>query len=308
MTRILLILCTFWLSALGSSVTGHDAAADPIIRPVIRPVIRLCTSDWPPYTIKPEDGKPVSGLHTDIVLTAFERLGFEVEIQSVAWERCLNDTAAGLYDGLYSASFRPERAAFAIYPKQKLRAVSYVVVVSKGAAHGWTTARDAAALPQPIAVPHGFSIAHELQQMPGVTVDSGALNDMQNLRKLLDGRVGTMIAEQEAVRQAISAFEAGDLIELLDPPYQPGRDYFVIISRKFHGSEPVAQALADRLDRTLETLRAEGEFERVERNYLRQLSVSLSGRMEQRELPSLRGVPISTGERGAVQTLRPGSN
>lgn len=260
MRRILFVLGAVWLG-LGSA----PATADPMIR--------LCTSDWPPYTIKPQEGKPqdgnpVSGLHTEIVRTAFERLGFEVEIQSVAWERCLSDTAAGLYDGLYSASFRPERAAFAIYPKQRLRAVSYVVLVRKGAAHGWNAERVAAALPQPIAVPRGFAIIQDLQKIPGVTVDAGALNDFQNLAKLLEGRVGAIIAEQEGVRQAILLLDAGDRVEILEPPYQAARDYFVIISRRYHGSEAAAQELADRLDRTLVLLRAEGEFERVERRYL----------------------------------------
>ena len=259
MARILLVLLRLCL-LLAAAAAAVPAAAE-------ESTIRLCTSDWPPYTIKPQDGKPVSGSHTEIVAAAFARLGFAVEIRSMAWERCLNDAAAGLYDGLYSASFRPERAAFAIYPKQRLRAVSYVVVVRKGAAHGWSETRRVAALPQPVAVPGGFSIVHELRQMPGVTVDSGALNDAQDLSKLLDGRVGAIIAEREGARLAIAALNAAHLVETLDPPYQALRDYFLIISRQYRKSEAAAQELADRLDQVLAAMRAEGVFERIDRAY-----------------------------------------
>lgn len=97
--------------------------------------LKICTVDWPPYTVS--DGRQVGGMHTEMVKTIFKHLDQEVRISQIAWERCLKEVETGGYDAAYSASFKPDRAEYAIYPKVPLQTVSYVVVAAKDTGGGW---------------------------------------------------------------------------------------------------------------------------------------------------------------------------
>jgi polar amino acid transport system substrate-binding protein len=232
--------------------------------------LKVCTVEWPPYTIGGAAGKEVSGTHTDLVVEALKRLGFEAKVDQIPWERCLKEAENGRYDVVYSASYKPERAAFAVYPKRPLQSVSYVAVVAKGTGQGWGADHDPAKLPQPVAAPLGFSITADLKKMAGVTVDDGATTDQQNLQKLLLGRVKAMVVESSVAKLAIDKAGAAGKVEVLSPPVQSGKDYFAIVSRKHGGSEAAAQALADRLDQVLGQLEGEGFLARVTEKYLKE--------------------------------------
>src|SRR4051812_8070136 len=145
--------------------------------------LRVCTTEWPPFTVGGTAGS-VTGVHTAAVTEAFKRLGSDVKIDNVTWDRCWKEVQNGTYDAIYSASFKPERAESTIYPKVPLQTLSYVAVIRKGSEHGWD-GKDAAKLPQPVAAPRGYSITGDLKKVTGVTVDDGATSDLQDIQKLL---------------------------------------------------------------------------------------------------------------------------
>jgi polar amino acid transport system substrate-binding protein len=227
--------------------------------------LRVCTTDWPPFTLS--DGKAVTGTHTELTTAAFKRAGYEVQIDSLAWERCLKEVETGGYDAAYSASHKDERAAYAIYPQRPLQTLSYVLVVRKGAKHGWDQGKDAAKVAQPIAAPRGYSITGDLKKMAGVTVDESAITDAQNLQKLVAGRIETMAVEETVLKALIKRFDAADKIEVLQPALTSGKNYFVIVSKKHGGGEAQARKLADQLDTAIEQLDKEGFLASVSGKY-----------------------------------------
>lgn len=218
--------------------------------------LKVCTTEWPPFTVGSE-GAAVSGVHTAAITEAFKRLDHPVKIENVSWDRCWKEVEKGTYDVIYSASFKPERAESTLYPKVPLQTLSYVAVIRKGTAHTWD-GKDAAKLPQPIASPRGFSITSDLKKTAGAQIDDGALKDVQNLQKLLIQRVGSVVVEATVAKVLLTQLKAEDKLEILAAPVQSGKDYFVVVSRKFGGSPAAAQALVDRLDPVLADLAKEG--------------------------------------------------
>jgi polar amino acid transport system substrate-binding protein len=243
------------------------AAAAALLLPVVAHAapLKVCTVDWPPYTVS--DGRQVGGMHTEIVAEVFHKLGFEALIDQIAWERCLKEIETGGYDAAYSASFKPDRAQYALYPKTPLQTVSYVVVAAKGTGSGWTGSKDAAKLAQPIAAPRGFSITADLRAIAGVTVDDGAATDQQDLQKLGSGRVKTVVVESFVAKSLIPKLNLADKVEVLAPEFASGRDYFVIVSKKQGGSLEAAQKLSDQVSATLDAMRSNGELVRIMAKY-----------------------------------------
>lgn len=250
---------------------GLFAAATAIILTVAAPAqaasIRVCTTEWPPFTILDAQTKTVSGTHTELAAAALKRAGYEAQIDSLAWERCLKEVETGGYDAAYSASFKDERAAYAIYPQKPLQTLSYVMAVRKGTKHGWDAAKDGSKLPQPVAAPRGYSITADLKKMAGVTVDESAITDSQNVQKLLASRLDTMAVEETVLKALIKRFDAADKIEILQPPLASGKDYFMIVSKKFGGSEAAARKLADQLDAAVTQLDKENFLATVSSKY-----------------------------------------
>ncbi|AGX88108.1 ABC-type amino acid transporter substrate-binding protein [Candidatus Symbiobacter mobilis CR] len=216
--------------------------------------LRVCVTEWPPYQYT-RDGV-VRGVHTGLVVEAFRRLGMEPQVESVAWERCWNELAKGRYQAIFSASYNEERAARVLYPKTPLQRVAYMAVVRKGTV--WDGA-SLAALPAPLAIPRGYNVGRDLRKQ-GLAVDDGALQDRQNLEKLVAGRVGTAVIEDAAAKLLIRDMGLGDKVEILPKPVSE-KDYFVVLARQLDGSSAKAQTLLERLEAVLQDLRKERRLE-----------------------------------------------
>lgn len=160
---------------------------------------------WYPFTMV-EDGKAV-GIHIDIIKMAVEKLGYQVEFKPLPWKRCLTEAEEGKVDGIAVASYNAERAAFLRYPDDAatnptsdLRVASVEYVVVTAASSDYEFNGDVKTIPQPVMAPRGWSIVGELEKQ-GVTVDSNATGDENNLRKLLRSGDGAIVTIPEVIRQ-----------------------------------------------------------------------------------------------------------
>lgn len=199
--------------------------------------MRVCTVLWPPHTTLAADGRTPGGLHTDIVMRVMRDAGFELLVDVVSWERCLKDLADGYYAAAYAASFREERAKYAVYPAEAMDTVRYVAVIRAGEASGWDARHDYASLPQPLAAPRGWAITEEIRTRSGLPIDDNSTHNEQDIRKLLAGRIGTAVVEFRAAQQLLAAFDPGGRLQILDEPVVAERRYYIIFSRKALGEE-----------------------------------------------------------------------
>jgi polar amino acid transport system substrate-binding protein len=58
-------------------------------------VVRLSTLDWPPYTGK---DLPLGGATADVIRAAFEKVGYEIEVEYRPWKRAIDMAAKGADD------------------------------------------------------------------------------------------------------------------------------------------------------------------------------------------------------------------
>jgi ABC-type amino acid transport substrate-binding protein len=150
---------------------------------------------------------------------------------------------------------------------RRLQTVSYVVVVAKGTGGGWDAKHDLTKLAQPVAAPRGFSVTADLQNLPGVVVDDGATTDQQDMQKLGAGRVKTVVVEASVARSLIEKLHLADKVEVLSPEFVSGKDYFIIVSKRYTGSLTSAQQLVDSIASRLTEMRANGELDRIMAKY-----------------------------------------
>jgi polar amino acid transport system substrate-binding protein len=217
------------------------AAAEPL---------RVCTVIWPPHTVVAADGRTVQGAHTETVSRAMRAAGYEIAIDAVSWERCLRDVAEGYYAAAYAASFRDDRAAYAVYPRDPIDSVRYVAVVRKGEGNGWNRQRSYGALPQPISAPRAWAVTDDLRRYSGVQIEDSSTHNEQDIRKLLAGRVGSSILEARTARKLLAELDLAGRLEILDEPIQSDRKYYMIFSRKALGDEG-ARLMAERFSNAL---------------------------------------------------------
>lgn len=236
-----------WLLVLLAGVTA-PLQAEPL---------RVCTVFWPPHVVFAADRYTVAGTHTDLVTRAMRQAGLELTIDAVTWERCLRDLADGYYAAAYAASYREERVFYAVYPREPVDVVRYVIVVRRGEGAGWNARRDYAALPQPIASPRAWAMTDELRMHSGLRVDDSSMQNDQDVRKLLAGRVGSVVLESRSAESLLAAFDRDRRLEILAEPLQGDRRYFMIFSRKALGDAGAVQ-MAERFSRAMADIRSGG--------------------------------------------------
>ena len=224
------------LLASGGVLFCGTAVAEPL---------RVCTVVWPPHTVVAADGRTVQGAHTETVSRAMQVAGYEMSIDAVSWERCMRDIAEGYYAAAYAASYRDDRAAYAVYPREPIDSVRYVAVVRKGEGKGWNSQRSYGALPQPISAPRAWAVTDDLRRYPSVRIEDSSTHNEQDIRKLLAGRVGSAILEARTARKLLAELDLAGRLEILDEPIQSDRKYYMIFSRKALGDEG-ARLMAER--------------------------------------------------------------
>ncbi len=217
--------------------------------------LRVCTVVWPPHVVIAADRVTVAGTHTDLVTRAMRQAGFELSIDAVTWEHCLHDLSDGYYAAAYAASYREERSFYAVYPREPLDTVRYIIVVRRGEGRGWNALHKFSELPQPVAAPRGWAVTDELRLQPGLVVDDSSTQNDQDIRKLLAGRVGSVVVEKHTADALLAAFDRDRRLEILKEPLQGERRYFMIFSRKALG-ETGATQVAERFSQAMMTLRS----------------------------------------------------
>ena len=191
------------------------------------------------------------GITIDMLRLVAQRLGIDLELLRVPWQRGLFMVQTGQADGIFHASFRKERMAIGVYPMKgdqpdESRAIffqKYVFYVRAGSGVTWdgTTIRG---LTQPIGATTGYAIAADLTAK-GLPVETER-NQLMNFRKLQEGRIDAY-AELQTMADPYLAANGGpiDGIVRLDPAIVE-KAYYLLLSHQFYAAHPeLAEAIWD---------------------------------------------------------------
>jgi len=243
---------------LGAALLG----CTQLVQAAEQKTLKACMVQWAPFITVDAKTKEVGGPDTEALRLVAKDIGYDVNIQEVPWKRCLEMAKNGEMDIVYAASYKPERTDSLLYPKTPLHETQYVFVTKIGQKVTWDADKAASDFPQPVASVLGYSVTDELGKIKGLKVDSGAVNDKQNLAKLEKDRVKAILIEKTVLSSLLKA-DVGTKFEVIDPPFEDKKAYFITVGHRAGGDQESAQAILKAVDTSLAKFKADGTLDKI---------------------------------------------
>jgi len=209
------------------------------------------------------------GISIELLQLVAQRLQITIEFKRLPWKRCFIEMQKGEIDGVFSASFKPERVEFGAYPMQaetvdssrKIYTMSYMLYAGTGADIGW----DGKAFATPskkIAVIRGYSVIDDLKNM-GIAIEE-VKNTYVALKWLKKGIFDAAALLELSGDAALTKY-ADELsgIEKLPLPLTT-RDYYLMLSYQRVRQSP---KLAEDIWNTMKAVRESEEFQQIIQRY-----------------------------------------
>ncbi len=184
---------------------------------------------WYPYTYS--QGDQAKGIHIDLVQKALVNLNYNVRFYPKPWKRCLNDVKEGKYDAIVSASYKPDRSKYLIYPDDadksvkslwRITQVEYVAVTNYSSTYIFKG--DIKTLPLPVRAPLGYSIVGDLRAAGISVIESPDTTDCV-IQLIKSGRGSFVTPPQNAIHIQIDDRFKGKLT--IHPKPIKSKSYFM---------------------------------------------------------------------------------
>lgn len=215
--------------------------------------INLITAPYPPYY-----GPNLTnhGPITEIVVSAYKKVGYRVNITYVPWARALETVKAGKADGLYGAWYSAERTQWFVYSHQLL-SNEIVLYKHKGTApETFTSYSDLQ--PYKIGIVRGYRNppAFDAAYLRTDVADT----DATNLKKLAAKRIDLILIDRGTATHLLQHElpEYREHLEAVEPPVEVVPMH-LIISKKAEDY----QTKMDDFNQGLELLSAAGVVEAI---------------------------------------------
>jgi polar amino acid transport system substrate-binding protein len=186
---------------------------------------KLAATEYPPYY---GQQLPNQGVITEIIRKAFNRAGYEVEIQFLPWKRALEATRRGEFDALYTAWNRGERTRWFAFsdPLPITNKIGFFKRVDRTISY--RTIEDLH--PYKIGTVRGYSNPPEFDRA-GLNTEA-VTEDRLNMKKLAADRIDLVLIDkvigQHIIRTDLP--ESAQSLEWLDPPLKI-EDQYLIFSK-----------------------------------------------------------------------------
>ncbi len=233
----------------------------------------LATDDTPgpPYIIGGgtsfNEQKP--GIEIELYNLVARRLNLQITFKRLSWVRCLNLLESGHVDGIFPASFKPERMKLGGYPmkngmpdsSRKTRDNAYYLYKLKASPLSWD-GRRITHLDGSIGVPVGWAIASDLKAI-GVMVSDIRL-PASSMRMLLHNRfAGLALLGTVADAYLREKPEEYSTIVRLSPPLK-SKAYYLMLSHQFIDRQP---EMAEKIWNTIAEVQQTEEYRKVTARY-----------------------------------------
>ncbi len=235
-------------------LTGLLLLASPLLH---GEVLQVTGSLWSPYV----DGDlPNGGLAADLVRTALNRAGFEVNANIETWSRAYEGVAVGVYDVVPAIWQTPAREADLIFSNPYL--LNDIIFMSRrGVLVEYQTLSDLSGYR--IGVVRDYAYDEKFDSHPDlIRIANGHL--IQNLLLLRQDRLDVVVGDKWALLHEISRFMPEDLgyFRALDKPLAR-RALRLGVSRK----NPKAQEIVAAFDQAIAAMREDGTYDDIVRRH-----------------------------------------
>jgi len=219
-----------------------------------------------------ENGKP-AGLLVDIVVEAFKRAGYPVDILVMPWARCQAEVKAGKIDGIFSVYRTPERLEFLTYADEVLIVQVQAFFVRKDSAITFDGDFDPlSALPIGIINQTSYGARLDAALTKGIfkNVDL-ANNASSNIQKLLHGRVDIVPSYRHVVLYSAKTLGVADAIKELSPAIDSIPSYLAFSNKRDY------KTVIGEYNKALQSMKKDGTYEAIFNKYLGTLVVGKAG-------------------------------
>jgi hypothetical protein len=199
-------------------------------------IINLTVDDryWYPFTYQEES--EIKGMQVDIIRDALNNLGYQINIKTFPYKRCLKTTDAGEADGIISIAYTPDIKDILIFPEDagkvdesnwRIMQVDHMVLTV--VSNSYEFEGDIKTLPIPVRIPTGDAIASDLEKA-GVVIED-AKTDKQNIAKLIRDQKGSVITTSVIAEIMNQATEFKGAFNISPTPVN-SQSYFLAFAKK----------------------------------------------------------------------------
>ena len=216
--------------------------------------ITLATLNWEPFY---GEKLPENGFVAALSREAFRRAGYELNIKFMNWNRALELSKKGKFDGILGAYYSEERAAHFVFPAP-VSQNQESFIAKKGAGITFAAVEDLKSYK--IGGLLGSAPIAELKKA-GLRIEATA-DELSSLKKLNAGRIDLAVMGRQNLNYAMAnqdGFkELNGAFDILEPPFK-AYDLFCPITRK----RDDARAIADKFNTALEEMKADGTYDEI---------------------------------------------
>ncbi len=198
--------------------------------------IKLChdDADSAPWLVKNS-----KGLNIVLMEAAAAKTGAKLEIVALPWKRCLGAVEDKSIDGAIAASYKDDRAKFAVYPTvgdkldegKRLHTEEYSLYRAKGSNISWDGTKFSN-LTGSVGAQRGYSIIDNLKKS-GAKVDEGGALAKDNMKKLVGGQVQAVALTTQEGDLLLATTEFSGKAEKVTPPLIQ-KTYYTIFGKEFY--------------------------------------------------------------------------
>ena len=198
--------------------------------------IKLChdDADSAPWLVK-----GTKGLNIVLMEAAAAKAGAKLEIVALPWKRCLGGVEDKSMDGAIAASFKDDRAKYAVYPtvgdkldeNKRLHTEEYSLYRAKGSNLSWD-GTNFSNLTGSVGAQRGYSIIDNLKKS-GAKVDEGGALAKDNMKKLVGGQVQAVALTTQEGDLLLASTEFSGKAEKVTPPLIQ-KTYYTIFGKEFY--------------------------------------------------------------------------
>lgn len=226
--------------------------------------VRIGIGEYPPFKVESEPG---GGPLTEIVVEAFKASGLRTAIEWVPNNRAIAGVMSGRYDGSYGWARSAEREEALLFSSRPIHTYRMVFVQRAGESREWSALPDLGNWRIGVTRGNFYSQPFADLQAQGVLAVDEAVDDVNNLKKLIYKRIDVFPLEESVARYLIAnKLDPGEapLLQVQSKAFWMVPIHFVV-SKKVDN----AQAIMDAFDAGYRELQRSRRLDALERKLRR---------------------------------------
>lgn len=228
--------------------------------------------NYPYYLGNSADLSPYTpGVAVVLLEMTAKKLGVTAKFVRMPWNRCKNSLKYGSVDGIFMASYAPEKRTLGLFPMKagrpdpdkRMAMVPFCVYTKKSSRLVWNGGYFNEPVVR-IGAPLGYAVVDELRAM-GLMADESPDTE-HNFKKLLIGRLDAVIAPEMAGDHILKGHpDVFTGIVKMEKPFVT-KPYYLMLSRQVSRREP---DLTARFWDVMQQVRESKEYQAVIRKYVK---------------------------------------